>query len=148
MSFDFYKFRSMVKDADEHKETLRKKSEVDGPIFKIRNDPRLTTVGKILRRYSLDELPQLFNVIKGDMSLVGPRPFPIEESENFENKHIPRLNIRPGMTGLAQVKGRSDLKFDNCIRWDMWYIANWSLWLDLKILLWTIPAVLKGKGAY
>lgn len=148
ISFDLYKFRSMVKDADSYKQTLRSKSEVEGPIFKIRNDPRLTRIGKILRKYSLDELPQLINVSRGDMSLVGPRPFPVEESDAIEYNHIPRLNIKPGITGLAQVKGRSDLKFNNWMRWDIWYVENWTLGLDMKILLWTIPAVLKGKGAY
>lgn len=148
VSFDLYKFRSMIKDADSYKAGLKDKSEVEGPIFKIRNDPRLTKIGRFLRRYSIDELPQLINVLKGDMSLVGPRPFPIEESNNVEYRHIPRLNIRPGMTGLAQIKGRSDLKFNNWMRWDIWYIENWSLGLDLNILLWTIPAVIKGKGAY
>ena len=148
IAFNLFKFRSMVKDADRHKETLKSKSEVEGPIFKIRKDPRLTKVGRFLRKYSLDEIPQLINVLKGEMSLVGPRPFPVEESNKVEYKHIPRLNIRPGMTGLAQVKGRSDLKFNNWMRWDIWYVENWSLGLDVKILLWTIPAVLKGKGAY
>ncbi|MCX5695228.1 MAG: sugar transferase [Candidatus Omnitrophica bacterium] len=146
--FDFYKFRSMIKGADSHKESLKSKSEVEGPIFKIRNDPRLTKAGRFLRKYSLDELPQLINVLKGDMSLVGPRPFPVEESNNIEYKHIPRLNIRPGITGLAQIKGRSDLKFSQWMRWDIWYVKNWSLGLDIKILFWTIPVVFKGKGAY
>ncbi len=146
--FSLYKFRTMIQDADSHKEALRSKSEVGGPIFKIRNDPRLTKVGRFLRRYSIDELPQLINILKKDMSLVGPRPFPVEESDKVEYKHIPRLNIRPGVTGLAQVKGRSDLKFNNWMRWDIWYVDNWSLGLDIKILLWTIPAVLRGKGAY
>ena len=148
IAFNLYKFRSMIEDADSRKEALKNKSEVEGPIFKIRNDPRLTGMGRFLRRYSIDELPQLINVMKGDMSLVGPRPFPVEESNKVEYKHIPRLNIRPGMTGLAQVKGRSDLKFNNWMRWDIWYVYNWSLGLDMKILLWTIPAVFKGKGAY
>jgi len=146
--FNMYKFRSMVKDAEKQREALSDKSEVKGPIFKIRRDPRLTKVGKILRKYSLDELPQLFNVLKGDMSLVGPRPFPVEESNKIEYEHIPRLNIRPGITGLAQVKGRSNLRFNQWMRWDIWYIKNWSLGLDVKIIMWTIPAVLRGKGAY
>lgn len=146
--FNFYKFRSMIHNADRLKEQIRHRSEVDGPIFKIKKDPRLTKVGAFLRRYSLDEFPQLINVLKGDMSLVGPRPFPVEESEKIEYKHIPRLNIRPGITGLAQVKGRSSLKFSQWMRWDNWYVNNWSLGLDIKILLWTIPAVLKSKGAY
>jgi lipopolysaccharide/colanic/teichoic acid biosynthesis glycosyltransferase len=146
--FDFYKFRSMEKDADSFKEALKAKSEIKGPIFKIRKDPRLTRVGKFLRKYSIDELPQLINVLKGNMSLVGPRPFPVEESQQIEYKHIPRLNIKPGITGLAQIKGRSDLSFSHWMRWDNWYLHNWSLGLDIKIILWTIPAVFKGKGAY
>ncbi len=146
--FSFYKFRSMIKNADSLKEQIRHKSEVDGPIFKIKKDPRFTKIGAFLRRYSLDELPQLINVLKGDMSLVGPRPFPVEESNNIEYKHIPRLNIRPGITGLAQIKGRLSLKFSQWMRWDNWYVNNWSLGLDVKILLWTIPVVLKSKGAY
>lgn len=146
--FDFYKFRSMHKNADNFKGSLKDKSEVDGPIFKMRNDPRLTVLGRFFRKYSIDELPQLINVLKGDMSLVGPRPFPVEESTQVEYKHIPRLNIKPGITGLAQVKGRSDLSFSHWMRWDNWYLHNWSLGLDIKILLWTIPVVLKGKGAY
>lgn len=148
-AFNLYKFRTMVKDADSIKESLMNRSVVkDGPIFKIPNDPRLTKVGAFLRRYSMDELPQLINVLKGDMSLVGPRPFPVEENDRIEYKHIPRLNIRPGMTGLAQVKGRSNLLFSHWMRWDNWYLHNWSMGLDLKVLLWTIPAVFKGKGAY
>lgn len=146
--FNFYKFRSMMNKADSLKESLKHKSEVDGPIFKIKYDPRITKIGKLLRQYSLDELPQLINVFMGNMSLVGPRPFPVEESDKIEYKHIPRLNIKPGITGLAQIKGRSDLKFRQWMRWDIWYVKNWSLGLDVKILLWTIPAVLKKKGAY
>jgi len=147
--FDFYKFRSMVKDADKKKESLMTKNEVkDGVIFKIKSDPRITKVGKFLRRYSLDELPQLFNVFKGDMSLVGPRPFPVEESKKFNYYHIQRLSIRPGITGLSQVRGRSDLTFHRWVKWDIWYVNNWSFWLDMNILLWTIPAVFRGKGAY
>ncbi|MDD5691137.1 MAG: sugar transferase [Candidatus Omnitrophica bacterium] len=146
--FNMYKFRSMVKGAEKQRDALSDKSDVKGPIFKIKKDPRLTRVGKVLRKYSLDELPQLFNILKGDMSLVGPRPFPEAESNKIEYQHIPRLNIRPGVTGLAQVKGRSNLKFNQWMRWDIWYVENWSLGLDVKILLWTIPAVLKGRGAY
>lgn len=148
VAFNFYKFRSMIVNADTYKEALKEKSEVDGPIFKIREDPRLTKIGKFLRKYSIDELPQLFNVLKGDMSLVGPRPFPVEESRMIEYKHIPRLNIKPGITGMAQIKGRSDLSFSHWMRWDFWYLNNWSLGLDVKILWWTIAVILKGKGAY
>jgi len=147
--FDFYKFRSMVTDADDYKEALRDRNEARGGlIFKIKNDPRITSTGKILRKYSLDELPQLINVLKGNMSLVGPRPFPVEESQKLHFNHVPRLNIRPGITGLSQIRGRSDLPLSRWIKWDLWYINNWSFSLDLLILLWTIPAVLKRKGAY
>ncbi len=146
--FNFYKFRSMVEDADKYKDELRQKSEVDGPIFKMRKDPRITSVGRFLRKYSFDELPQLINVLKGDMSLVGPRPFPVEESEKVENKYISRLNIKPGITGLAQISGRSDLSFRHWARLDTWYINNWSLGLDFMILWRTVPVVLKAKGAY
>ena len=147
--FKFYKFRSMIMNSEEIKPDLLAKNEVkDGIIFKIREDPRVTGVGRILRRYSIDELPQLINVIKGDMSLVGPRPFPVDESNRIGYKHIPRLNIKPGVTGLAQIKGRSDLTFKQWMRWDIWYLNNWSLGLDIKILFWTMPVILKGKGAY
>ncbi len=147
--FNFYKFRSMVKDADNIKAALLEKNESKGGvIFKMRRDPRVTRVGRFLRKFSLDELPQLINVLKGDMSLVGPRPFPVEESEKMHYDHLPRLNIRPGITGLAQVRGRSDLSFSQWVKWDLWYVNHWSFGLDLKILWWTIPAVLKGKGVY
>jgi lipopolysaccharide/colanic/teichoic acid biosynthesis glycosyltransferase len=127
---------------------MKEKNEADGPIFKIRNDPRITRVGKFLRKYSLDELPQLFNVIKGDMSLVGPRPLPIEQIKREDHRQLMRLEVRPGITGLWQVRGRSDISFARLVRWDMLYINNWSFWLDLNILLQTIPVVLRGKGAY
>jgi len=147
--FNFYKFRSMVKYADKLKGVLLDKNEVKGGvIFKIKDDPRVTRMGRILRKYSLDELPQLFNVLFGDMSLVGPRPFPLDESEKINYNYISRLNIKPGITGLAQIRGRSELSFQRWVKWDLWYIDNWSLGLDLMILLWTIPAVLKRKGAY
>lgn len=146
--FTFYKFRSMCKDADDQKERLRCKSEVKGPIFKIRDDPRMTRLGRFLRRYSLDELPQLINVLRGEMSLVGPRPFPVEESEQFKEWQMRRLEVKPGLTCLAQVRGRSNLSFYKWMKWDLWYIDNWSLGLDFRILFWTIPSVIKGKGAY
>ncbi len=146
--FDFYKFRSMVMNADGYKEALRDKSEVKGPIFKIKDDPRITRVGKYLRRYSLDELPQLINVVKGDMSLVGPRPPTPDEVANYDIWQMRRLDIRPGITCFWQVRGRSELSFYKWMKWDLWYIDNWSFSLDLLILLWTIPAVLKRKGAY
>jgi exopolysaccharide biosynthesis polyprenyl glycosylphosphotransferase len=147
--FDFYKFRSMVKNADELKATLLDRNEVkDGIIFKIRQDPRITRVGRLIRKYSLDELPQLFNVLKGDMGLVGTRPPTPEEVKKYNHDQMQRLSIRPGITGLSQIKGRSELTFRQWIKWDLWYINNWSFGLDLLILWWTIPAVLKGKGAY
>ncbi|MCK5579842.1 MAG: sugar transferase [Candidatus Omnitrophica bacterium] len=146
--FNMYKFRSMVADADTGLEQLQDANEVDGPIFKIKKDPRITKTGKFLRRYSLDELPQIFNVFKGDMSLVGPRPLPIEQIEKEDLRQLKRLAVRPGITGLWQIRGRSDISFARLVKWDIWYINNWSFWLDLNILLQTIPVVLKGKGAY
>jgi exopolysaccharide biosynthesis polyprenyl glycosylphosphotransferase len=146
--FNFYKFRSMVYNADSQKENLRCKSEVEGPIFKIKDDPRITKIGKILRRYSLDELPQLINVFKGQMSLVGPRPPTPDEVANYHSWQKRRLNVKPGITCLWQVRGRSDLTFYKWMKWDLWYIDNWSFRLDLQILLWTIPAVFKKRGAY
>jgi len=139
----------MIKEADELKSNLMDKNESRGNIiFKIRQDPRITNIGRFLRRYSLDELPQIFNVLKGDMSFIGPRPFPVEESQKLESNHMERLIIRPGITGLAQIRGRSDLSFYRWAKWDLWYINNWSLMLDLKILWWTGPVVLRGRGAY
>ena len=146
--FDFYKFRSMVIDADNYKEALRDKSEIKGPAFKIKDDPRITCVGRYLRRFSLDELPQLINVVKGDMSLVGPRPPTSDEVAKYNIWQMRRLDIRPGITCLWQVRGRSELSFYKWIKWDLWYIDNWSFGLDLQILFWTIPAVLKKRGAY
>jgi len=146
--FDMYKFRSMVTNADELLSQLKDKNEVDGPIFKIKKDPRITRVGSFLRRYSLDELPQILNVLKGQMSLVGPRPFPITQLEKEDLRQLRRLGIRPGITGLWQIRGRSDVSFDKLLRWDIWYIKNWSFGLDLYILFQTFPVVIRGKGAY
>ncbi|MDP8213480.1 MAG: sugar transferase [Candidatus Zapsychrus exili] len=146
--FNMYKFRSMNKDADKLLHEISEKNEVDGPIFKIKNDPRITKIGKFLRRYSLDELPQIINVLKGDMSLVGPRPLPIDQIVKEDLKQLKRLEVRPGITGLWQIRGRSDISFMRLVKWDMWYINNWSFWLDLSILFQTIPVVLKGRGAY
>ena len=146
--FNFYKLRSMVYDADKQKESLRDKSEVSGPVFKIRNDPRLTRLGRFMRRCSLDELPQLFNVFRGDMSLVGPRPPTPDEVAKYDIWHLRRLEIRPGITCFWQIRGRSELSFYKWIKWDLWYIDNWSFALDLQILYWTIPAVFKKRGAY
>jgi len=146
--FEMYKFRSMRKGAEAELERLRELNEADGPIFKIHNDPRLTRVGRFLRRTSLDELPQLWNVLRGEMSLVGPRPPLPAEVTRYMEWHKQRLGVRPGMTGLWQVSGRSLLSFDEGVLLDIYYIENWSLWLDFKILLRTIPKALFGDGAY
>jgi exopolysaccharide biosynthesis polyprenyl glycosylphosphotransferase len=146
--FPMIKFRSMVIDADAKLKELKSRNEVDGPIFKIKNDPRITRMGRWLRKYSLDELPQVINVLVGHMSLVGPRPLPIDQVEKEDFNQLKRLEVRPGITGLWQIRGRSDVSFKRLVRWDMWYINNWSFWLDLKILLRTIPVVIHGKGAY
>jgi len=146
--FQMYKFRSMVHDAEAQKKKLKKLNEMDGPVFKIRQDPRVTRVGAFLRKYSLDELPQLFNVVVGQMSLIGPRPPLPEEVARYSDHHWRRLDVRPGMTGLWQVSGRSNLSFEEWTDLDIQYIERWSIGLELRILLKTIPVVLKGKGAY
>jgi len=146
--FEIYKFRSMREGAAAELERYRELNEADGPIFKIRDDPRLTRVGRLLRHTSLDELPQLWNVLRGEMSLVGPRPPIPSEVSRYIEWHKKRLEVRPGMTGLWQVSGRSLLSFDEMVLLDIYYIENWSLWLDFKILLRTIPQVLFGDGAY
>lgn len=147
-SFTLYKFRSMKAGAEEEKPVLADLDQAQGLYFKIRNDPRTTRVGRFLRRTSLDELPQLVNVLRGEMSLVGPRPALPEEVEKYEEWHKRRLEVQPGLTGMWQVMGRSDLPFDEMVMLDLYYIENWSLWLDLKILLRTVPSVLTGRGAY
>ncbi len=146
--FTAYKFRTMRVGADEEKEKFAHLNEASGPLFKIRNDPRMTGVGKWLRRTSLDELPQLLNVLRGDMSLVGPRPPLPNEVAQYEEWHKRRLDIAPGMTGLWQVSGRSELTFDEMVMLDLYYIENWSPWLDMWILLKTIPAIFTARGAY
>ncbi len=146
--FQMAKFRSMVVDADDQKAALRAMNEASGPIFKIKKDPRLTRVGRFIRRYSLDELPQLYNVFMGDMSLVGPRPPLADEVAQYQAWHMQRLEVKGGITGLWQVSGRSDLTFDEQCLLDIYYIENWSLALDLRILLQTIPHILFGRGAY
>ena len=146
--FNFCKFRTMVSNADQMLESLRHLDETDGPIFKIKNDPRITRVGRFLRRYSLDELPQLWNVLKGDMSLVGPRPPTPNEVEKYAHWQLKRLEIRPGLTCLWQVRGRSNLSFREWMKLDLFYIENWSFWLDIKIILRTIVVVIRGEGAY
>lgn len=146
--FVFYKFRSMVENADKMLDSLRSKNEKKGPVFKMKHDPRITKVGKVIRKFSLDELPQLWNVFQGHMSLVGPRPPTKDEVSRYDNWQIRRLEIKPGITCLWQVRGRSELSFYKWIKWDIWYIDNWSFGLDLKILFWTLPAVFKARGAY
>ena len=129
-------------------ELIKTNSVKSGPVYKIQNDPRVTPYGRFIRRWSLDELPQLLNVLKGEMSLVGPRPLPIDQIEKEDLRQLLRLEVRPGITGLWQIRGRSDISFSRLVKWDIWYIDNWSFWLDLNILLQTVPVVLKGKGAY
>jgi len=146
--FFCYKFRSMYKDADQRLAQLLDKNEAQGPLFKMKEDPRITSIGKFLRRTSLDEIPQLLNVLKGDMSLVGPRPAVPREVAQYEEWHKGRLAIKPGLTGLWQVRGRSDLSFDEGVLMDLYFIENWSLRLYIQILLKTIPAVLFSQGAY
>lgn len=146
--FVMYKFRSMREGAEEEQERLRELNEADGPIFKLRDDPRCTRVGRILRRLSLDELPQLYNVLRGEMSLVGPRPPLPSEVAQYKEWHRKRLAVSPGMTGLWQVSGRSQLSFDEMVLLDLYYIENWSPMMDIRILLRTIPKVILGDGAY
>jgi exopolysaccharide biosynthesis polyprenyl glycosylphosphotransferase len=146
--FLIYKFRTMVPGAEKLMSDLESLNEVSGPVFKIKNDPRITPIGKLLRRASIDELPQLINVLKGDMSLVGPRPLPVRDYNGFnEDWQRRRFSVRPGITCLWQVNGRSTITFEQWMRLDLQYMDEWSLWLDLKILARTIPAVLKGSGA-
>jgi exopolysaccharide biosynthesis polyprenyl glycosylphosphotransferase len=147
-SFQMYKFRSMVLDADRHKEALKEQNQADGPLFKMKDDPRMTRVGRFIRRVSLDELPQIYNVLLGQMSLVGPRPPLAEEVAEYKPWHKQRLSVIGGVTGLWQVSGRSDLTFDELCLLDIYYIENWSLALDIRILLQTIPHSLFGRGAY
>jgi exopolysaccharide biosynthesis polyprenyl glycosylphosphotransferase len=143
-----YKFRSMYGDAERRQAELEARNEASGALFKIKDDPRVTPVGGFIRRWSIDELPQLLNVLKGEMSLVGPRPLPLRDFERMEDLHKGRLAAIPGITGYWQVGGRSDLSFEDMVRLDLYYIENWSLGLDLKIILKTVGAVLRHKGAY
>jgi exopolysaccharide biosynthesis polyprenyl glycosylphosphotransferase len=146
--FKMYKFRTMVAEAEALQITLEERNEASGPVFKIRSDPRVTPIGRVLRKFSIDELPQLVNVLKGEMSLVGPRPLPIRDVHRFtEAALMRRFSVRPGLTGLWQVSGRSELPFDRWISLDLAYIDEWSLMMDCKILLRTLPVVLKGTGA-
>jgi exopolysaccharide biosynthesis polyprenyl glycosylphosphotransferase len=146
--FKIQKFRTMTAGAEQRIKELEHLNEISGPVFKIKNDPRITPVGRLLRKTSIDELPQLFNVVKGDMSLVGPRPLPVRDYEGFnQDWQRRRFSVRPGITCLWQIKGRSSIPFDKWMQLDLQYIDTWSLWLDLQILLRTIPAVFKGSGA-
>ncbi|MBU0755587.1 MAG: sugar transferase [Planctomycetes bacterium] len=146
--FTFYKFRSMVSGAEEYKQALLDKNEQDGPIFKMRNDPRITPVGRILRKTSIDELPQLYNVLKGDMSLVGPRPPTVDEVPKYQSWQRRRLDLTGGLTCLWQVSGRSNVGFEDWMRMDLDYVRHKSLMLDLKLLLKTPLEVLRGRGAH
>jgi exopolysaccharide biosynthesis polyprenyl glycosylphosphotransferase len=147
-SFTIYKFRSMVENAEDVRRYLDAMNEADGPIFKMKDDPRCTRVGRILRRLSLDELPQLYNVLRGEMSLVGPRPALPSEVAQYQDWHKKRLDVSPGMTGLWQVSGRNKLSFDEMVLLDVYYAENWSPTSDLRIILKTVPLVLIGEGAY
>jgi lipopolysaccharide/colanic/teichoic acid biosynthesis glycosyltransferase len=146
--FTFYKFRSMHTNADLRRNELAHLNETDGPVFKMREDPRITAVGRILRRTSIDEAPQFWNVLRGDMSLVGPRPPLPSEVMHYDAKQWQRLMVWPGITCIWQVSGRSDLDFATWVDMDLEYIRRWSPWLDVALLLRTIPAVLSGRGAY
>ncbi len=145
--FRCYKLRTMIDGADAHKETLRQFNERTGPCFKIGNDPRITRPGRWLRKLSVDELPQFVNVLRGDMSFVGPRPHPIDDYERYTLDHLRRLDVRPGVTGLWQVTARQDPSFETNMALDLEYIENWSLWLDVEILLKTVPEILRASGA-
>lgn len=147
-TFGCYKFRSMYIDAEARKQALMSQNEASGPVFKMKNDPRITRVGKYIRKFSVDELPQLINVLKGEMSLVGPRPPVPKEVAEYQYDELGRLNAVPGITGLQQVSGRSDLDFKRWVELDLQYIAEQSFWKDVAILLRTVPAVVLGKGAY
>jgi exopolysaccharide biosynthesis polyprenyl glycosylphosphotransferase len=146
--FGMIKFRTMYADAPERQQRLEEENEAGGALFKLRDDPRVTPFGRVLRRFSLDEVPQVLNVLRGQMSLVGPRPLPLRDYRLLEPWHRKRYLVLPGMTGLWQIAGRSDLSFDDLVRLDFYYLENWSIWLDISILLRTIPAVLAARGAY
>lgn len=146
--FTCYKFRSMCVDAEARKEHLRHLNELSGPVFKIKNDPRMTPVGRFIRKFSLDELPQLYNVLRGDMSIVGPRPPVPHEVAEYSPRQCERLAVRPGLTCLWQIMGRNNIPFDHWVELDILYIETMSLWLDIKIILKTIPAVITGRGAH
>jgi exopolysaccharide biosynthesis polyprenyl glycosylphosphotransferase len=146
--FGMLKFRTMVAGAAEQQSELEAANEAGGALFKIRDDPRVTGVGRVLRRLSLDEIPQLVNVLRGQMSLVGPRPLPLRDHSLLEDWHRRRYAVLPGMTGLWQISGRSGLTFDDLVRLDFTYLEQWSIWLDITIIAKTIPAVIARRGAY
>ena len=146
--FKVYKFRTMVVDAESRKQDILHLNERNGPAFKMKNDPRVTTIGRFLRMTSMDELPQFYNVLIGDMSIVGPRPLPVEECRAADQWHRRRLEVKPGLTCIWQVNGRDRSCFDHWVRQDIEYIEKHSLWLDLKLILQTIPAVLSRRGAH
>ena len=146
--FEILKFRTMVQNAERLMAQVEHLNETQGPTFKLKNDPRITPAGKFLRKTSLDEIPQLINVLVGEMSLVGPRPLPLRDYEGFsQDWHRRRFSVRPGITCLWQIMGRSSIGFDEWMALDMRYIDQWSVWLDIKILFQTIPAVFRGSGA-
>ena len=145
--FRCIKFRTMVRDAERRRADVMHMNEREGVLFKITNDPRITRLGRFLRKYSIDELPQFFNVLRGDMSIVGPRPPLASEVKEYKLSHLRRLDVLPGVTGLWQVQGRQDPSFDSYISLDVTYIENWSIWLDLKIIGRTIGVVLAGTGS-
>src|SRR3954468_16647477 len=148
VSFACWKFRTMYRDADQRQADLESINEASGALFKIKDDPRMTPVGRLLRRFSLDELPQLWNVVRGEMSLVGPRPLPLRDYERLEDWHKKRYLVLPGVTGLWQISGRSELAFDDLVRLDFLYLERWSVFLDLSILVKTVPAVFSRRGAF
>jgi lipopolysaccharide/colanic/teichoic acid biosynthesis glycosyltransferase len=146
--FDMLKFRTMREDAAELQPQLESANEAEGALFKIAEDPRVTRIGGLLRRFSIDEVPQVLNVMRREMSLVGPRPLPVRDFELLEPWHRKRYLVLPGMTGLWQIAGRSSLGFDDLVRLDFYYLEHWSIWLDISILLKTLPAVIARRGAY
>jgi exopolysaccharide biosynthesis polyprenyl glycosylphosphotransferase len=146
--FRVLKFRTMVSNAEDLIIDLRARNEVDGPLFKLHDDPRITRVGRAIRRFSIDEIPQLWNVVRGEMSLVGPRPALFSEMDQWTVELRSRLRVRPGLTGMWQVSGRSNLDFSEYVRLDLYYVDNWSLWRDLAIIARTVPVVLGKRGAY
>ena len=145
--FKMYKFRSMVQNAEELKEKLANKNEMDGPMFKMKNDPRVTRVGRIIRKTSLDEIPQFINVLKGDMSLVGPRPSLANEVEKFDDWMLKRLDVKPGLTCYWQVSGRNDIDFENWMKLDAKYVEEQSIWIDIKLILKTVLVLVGDKPA-